>query len=88
MPVCSKPAGNTEQGLCDMAGNIWQLVQDIYVEPYAGAPVDGSAVEGVGDQVMRGNSFYSSDDEYLRTDFRSHMDMRQGSYYVGFRLAR
>ncbi len=88
MPVCSKPAGNTEQGLCDMAGNIWQLVQDVYLDSYAGAPVDGSAVEGAGDQVMRGNSFYSSDNEDLRTDFRSYMNMQQGSYYVGFRLAK
>ena len=90
MPVCSKPAGNTEQGLCDMAGNIWQLTQDVYTESFSEAPVDGSAVEGPadGDNVLRGNSFYSSDNEDLRTDFRSHMYMRQGSYYVGFRLAR
>ncbi len=90
MPVCSKPAGNTEQGLCDMAGNVWQVVRDIYAESYAGAPTDGSAVKGAanGDQVLRGNSFYSSDDEYLRTDFRSYMYMLQGSFYVGFRLAK
>ena len=90
MPVCSKSAGNTEQGLCDMAGNVWQVTQDIYKESYAGAPVDGSAVKGAadGDNVIRGNSFYSSDDEYLRTDFRSYIYMRQGSYYVGFRLAK
>jgi len=24
-PVCSRPAGNTEHGLCDMAGNAWEL---------------------------------------------------------------
>lgn len=90
MPVCSKPAGNTEQGLCDMAGNIWQVTQDIYKESYAGAPADGSAVKGAdnGDNVLRGNSFYSSDDEFMRTDFRSYMYMVQGSYYVGFRLVK
>ena len=90
MPVCSKPAGNTKQGLCDMAGNVWQVTQDIYMESYNGAPADGSAVKGAanGDNVIRGNSFYSSDDEYLRTDFRSYIYMVQGSYYVGFRLAK
>ncbi len=89
-PVCSKPAGNTKQGLCDMAGNVWQITQDIYKESYAGAPADGSAVKGAanGDNVIRGNSFYSSDNEYLRTDFRSYIYMKQGSFYVGFRLVK
>jgi formylglycine-generating enzyme required for sulfatase activity len=43
MPVCSKPRGNTEQGLCDMSGNSWTFVQDEYHFSYAGAPADGSA---------------------------------------------
>lgn len=32
-PVCSRPAGNTEQGLCDMAGNAWEWIQDEALDP-------------------------------------------------------
>ena len=37
-PVCSRSAGTTEQGLCDMAGNIYEWVEDHYHLDYVGAP--------------------------------------------------
>ena len=36
--VCSKSAGNTEQGLCDMAGNVWEWVEDDWHFSFDGAP--------------------------------------------------
>ena len=89
MPVCSKPAGNTAQGLCDMAGNVFQWVQDTYRNSYKGAPVDGSAFKGAGSgRVMRGCSFIHLDARYLRAVGREngHIGLRVG--FVGFRLAR
>ncbi len=40
-PVCSKPKGNSKQGLCDLAGNAWEWTADDYHSSYKGAPTDG-----------------------------------------------
>ena len=55
-PVCSKPAGNNRQGLCDMAGNVWQWTRDWYRD---GAPGDPSV------RVGRGGSWFG-DASYAR----------------------
>lgn len=89
MPVCSKPKGNTAQGLCDMSGNVWQWVQDTYQNSYAGAPVDGSAVEVAGFyRVLRGGSFDLTGARYLRADFRDYFEPGYRYFDLGFRLAK
>lgn len=90
MPVCSKPKGNTEQGLCDMAGNVWQWVQDDYQNTYTGAPADGSALAGSGSRykVMRGGSYGYEGPGHLRSSFRSSDTPDKRRSLVGFRLAR
>ncbi|MCX5797386.1 MAG: SUMF1/EgtB/PvdO family nonheme iron enzyme [Elusimicrobia bacterium] len=88
-PVCSRPAGNTKQGLCDMAGNAWEWVQDFYHDSYKGAPADGSAwdVRAGGAHVVRGGSWNSGDPCFTRSPGR---DLRPGPNhgYLGFRPAR
>ena len=89
-PVCSKPKGNTGQGLCDMAGNVWEWVQDWYHGSYEGAPGDGSAWESPAGsiRVVRGGSWYSLDARSLRAADRVNVDPAFRLGDLGFRLAR
>jgi iron(II)-dependent oxidoreductase len=93
MPVCSKPAGNTAQGLCDMAGNVFEWVEDAYRSSYDGAPKDGGAVETAKPwwdslRVRRGGSYYYNDPRDLRADTRSSALATIRTSDIGFRLAR
>lgn len=96
MPVCSKPAGNARVSggqLCDMAGNLWEWMQDTWHDTYEGAPVDERAWVGGSSQVdssyrvIRGGSWYV-DVRPLRAAFRSYDDPASRSSDGGFRLAR
>lgn len=88
-PVCSKPQGNTAQGLCDMAGNVWEWVQDWYHESYTGAPTDGSAWDfpSAYSRVVRGGSLYHQASQ-LRAASRNLSPPGASDAGVGFRCAR
>ncbi len=87
-PVCSKPAGNSTHGVCDLAGNVWEWVQDGYHDSYSGAPGDGRAWEGgASDRVVRGGSWYIIASG-LRASARMGVAPSFRLYALGFRLAR
>ena len=85
---CAKKAGQTEQGLCDMAGNVWELVRDAYQNSYAGAPTNGSAFEGAWDRVIRGGSWGSDNIACFRAAYRGRSDPTLNGDLIGFRIAR
>lgn len=88
MPVCSKTAGNTVQGLCDMAGNLWEWVQDTYRYGYYTTPSDGSAFEGAGGERVRRGCSFACNSMYLQANERGAAIPRARSIDTGFRLAR
>jgi formylglycine-generating enzyme required for sulfatase activity len=77
-------------GLYDMAGNVWEWVEDCVHDNYNGAPADGSAwIEG-GDcdrRVVRGGSYGNTPDA-LRSAGRDWDSSADRSRHGGFRVAR
>jgi len=76
-------------GLYDMAGNVWQWVQDCYHDDYNGAPTDGSAWTS-GDcsrRVIRGGSWYSVP-QFLRAANGDRLNPGNRDNGLGFRVGR
>ena len=88
-PVGSIPEGASPCGAVDMAGNLYEFVQDDYHDDYVGAPRDGSAWEDdprSNRRVMRGGEF-GVQAHQLRASYR-HVAGRAGHANLGFRCCR
>lgn len=89
-PVCSRPAGNTESGLCDMEGNVAEFVADCWHRDYHGAPggglpwLDTCHADAV---VLRGGGF-ADDRTALHVAERRMARKGAGRSDIGFRCAR
>ncbi len=89
-PVGSFPRNNFQ--LYDMAGNVWQWVEDCYHENigYLGAPNDGSAWTESGNcvlRVLRGGNWYATA-KFARSAKRDNFYPNAQTNGLGFRVAR
>lgn len=87
-PVAIHPAN--PWGLFDMAGGVWEWMQDVWHDNYVGAPTDGSAWETDGhsiERVLRGGSWASGPRD-VRAAVRTRFTSASRNVVAGFRLAR
>jgi len=86
--VCSKPDGNTEQGACDMLGNLSEWVEDDWHDNYSGIPDNGTAWIDMDNyyKVIRGASFMDNENA-LRTTYREKRIQYHRAPWTGFRCA-
>ena len=83
-PVGSKPARNN---MYDMAGNVYEWVEDDCHINYEGAPNDGTAwidSPRTSHRRIRGGSLYNIS-EFLRTSFNACWQSSRTHYAIGFR---
>jgi formylglycine-generating enzyme required for sulfatase activity/energy-coupling factor transporter ATP-binding protein EcfA2 len=73
-PVGRYPEGATPEGLMDMAGNVWEWMENWYDEDEVA-------------RALRGGSWFY-DECFLRCSARLYYDPQFWSYYFGFRVVR
>lgn len=88
-PVCSKPEGNSPYGLCDMAGNVLEWVNDLFDENYYSSSTSRNpSGPSSGYRLLRGGSWRGNNPKYFRASNR-YWDFPVSRLAVnGFRCVR
>jgi serine/threonine-protein kinase len=85
-PVGNYPSGQSAYGAYDMAGNVWEWVNDWY-DVYPGGDANASTDFGQTYRVLRGGS-WDYINNYARSANRNRGTPVVTNYFVGFRCAR
>lgn len=80
-PVGSFPAGATPEGVLDLAGNVAEWTSSHASESYD-APRSDTRI------IQRGGSWYTSQEDELRAEYRLSDPPEDPFYFIGFRCAR
>ena len=77
-------------GLYDLAGNVWEWVEDCFTENYSQASANGEAMKSAQckKRVLRGGSFFDSDSRAFRPSHRNRFPKGIRSINIGFRVAK
>jgi formylglycine-generating enzyme required for sulfatase activity len=86
-PVGIYPLGNTPEGICDLAGNVWEWCEDGFAEYTAESALNSRGDAGGSFRVYRGGS-WRDDAGYCRAAFRDGLVPSGRDGRLGFRLAR
>src|SRR5262249_10203055 len=85
--ACSRPAGNTPEGVCDLTGNVWEWVSDWYGAYSSEAQTDPRGPEHGKERVFRGGSY--TEPGSVRASLRDKIEPGiLGNVMFGFRCAR
>jgi formylglycine-generating enzyme required for sulfatase activity len=87
-PVGSFPAGASQAGVLDLAGNVWEWTGDWY-GPYTEAPLDNpKGAEAGTERVVRGGAFNGFMADWAKPSYRWKTAPTTYNHAIGFRCAK